>query len=135
MFLDYLAIQLDSRKAEGLEFKINLVTPDNGEKFIVELSNATMTTIAGYQADDAALTLTVNRSDLEEIMIGKTKLMEKVQAGAATLQGNPQVLMQLAAAVTRFDPWFEILPGTKPPAEQGPKEELFEEDASIEARP
>ncbi len=44
MFLDYLGIQVDTRKAEGLHFKINLVTPDNGEKFVIEMSNATLTT-------------------------------------------------------------------------------------------
>ena len=65
LFLNFLAIKMDSRRAEGLEFMMNLVTPDNGEEFIVELSNATLTNIQGYQADDADLTLTVNRADLE----------------------------------------------------------------------
>ena len=32
LWLDYLGILLDSRKAEGLGFTINLVTPDNGEQ-------------------------------------------------------------------------------------------------------
>jgi alkyl sulfatase BDS1-like metallo-beta-lactamase superfamily hydrolase len=138
MFLDYLAIQMDSRKVAeaGLEFKINLITPDNGEKFLVEVSNATMTTITGYQADDAALTLTVNRTDLEEIMTGQSKLIEKVQAGQAKMEGNPQVLVQLATCLTRFEKWFEMLPGTKPPAAPtAPKDEVFEDDAPMEARP
>ena len=38
LFLDFIGIRMDSRKAEGMEFTINLVTPDNGEKFVVELS-------------------------------------------------------------------------------------------------
>ena len=57
LWLDFLGIRLDSKKAEGQAFKINLVTPDNGEKFVVELSNGTLTNIAGFQADDADLTL------------------------------------------------------------------------------
>jgi alkyl sulfatase BDS1-like metallo-beta-lactamase superfamily hydrolase len=32
LFLNFLGIRMDSRKAEGLRFTINLVTPDNGEK-------------------------------------------------------------------------------------------------------
>ena len=40
-YLDFLGISMDPKKAEGLEFTVNLVTPDNGEKYIVELSNAT----------------------------------------------------------------------------------------------
>ncbi len=31
---------MDSRKAEGMRFAINLITPDNGEKFLIELENA-----------------------------------------------------------------------------------------------
>ena len=50
LFLNFLGIRMDSRKAEGLRFTINLVTPDNGEKFIVELENATLTNIQGFQS-------------------------------------------------------------------------------------
>ena len=44
--LNFLGIRMDSRKAEGLRFTINFVTPDNGEKFVVEMANATLTTFA-----------------------------------------------------------------------------------------
>ena len=37
LFLNFLGIRMDSRKAEGLRFTINLITPDNGEKFIIEM--------------------------------------------------------------------------------------------------
>jgi alkyl sulfatase BDS1-like metallo-beta-lactamase superfamily hydrolase len=70
LFLNFLGIRMDSRKAEGLRFNINLITPDNGEKFIVELENATLTNITGFQAPDPDLTLTINRSDLEQTMMG-----------------------------------------------------------------
>ena len=53
LFLNFLAIRMDSRKAEGMRFTINLITPDNGEKFIIEMENATLTNIAGFQADEA----------------------------------------------------------------------------------
>ena len=48
LFLNFLGIRMDSRKAEGMRFTINLVTPDNGEKFLVELENATLTNIKGF---------------------------------------------------------------------------------------
>ena len=53
----------DSRKADGQAFRINLVTPDNGEQHVIELSHATLTNIAGYRAADADLTITINRGD------------------------------------------------------------------------
>jgi alkyl sulfatase BDS1-like metallo-beta-lactamase superfamily hydrolase len=130
LFLEYLGVQMDSRKAEGMRFKINLATPDNGETFVLEMSNATLTTIAGRQAPDADLSLTIDRADLEDVMIGTTTLAAKAQAGKAKLDGNTQVLAQLASTMTKFDNWFEIMPGTKKtPTEPETKAELFLDDA------
>ena len=130
LFLNYLGIQMDSRKAEGMKFKINLSTPDNGEKFVVEMSNATLTTIAGFQAKDADLTITIDRRELEDVMIGTAKLAEKVAAGKAKMDGNPQVLTQLASTMVKFDNWFEVLPGTKKEAAPSPNPEVFLDDAT-----
>jgi alkyl sulfatase BDS1-like metallo-beta-lactamase superfamily hydrolase len=115
-FLDFLGIRMDSTKAEDFEFTINLITPDNGEKFLVELSNATLTNIEGYQADDADLTITINRSDLEPVMMGVKTFMAQVEDGTATTSGNLDVLDQLASAMIEFDLFFEVLPGTKGPS-------------------
>ena len=113
LFLEFLAIRVDSRKAGGLKFKINLSTPDNGEKFVIEMSNATLTSIAGYQANDADLSITINRSDLEQFMLGRATLAAIAQEGKAKLVGNAQVWQQLAGTLGQFDPWFEIFPGPK----------------------
>jgi alkyl sulfatase BDS1-like metallo-beta-lactamase superfamily hydrolase len=114
LFLEYLGIRVDSRKAGGMKFKINLSTPDNGEKFVIEMSNATLTSIAGFQAADADLSLTIKRTDLEEFMLGKATIAAMAQAGKAKMTGNPQVWQQLASTLGAFDPWFEVFPGTKP---------------------
>jgi len=116
LFLDFLGIRMDSTKVEDIEFTINLITPDNGEKYLVELSNATLTNIEGYQADDADLTITINRSDLEPVMMGAKTFMAQVEDGTATTEGNLDVLDQLASAMIEFDLFFEVLPGTKGPS-------------------
>ncbi|MBL0088270.1 MAG: MBL fold metallo-hydrolase [Ideonella sp.] len=121
LFLEFLAIRVDSRKAGGLKFKINLSTPDNGEKFVVEMSNATLTSITGYQAADADLTITINRSDLEQFMLGRATLVALAQAGKAKLVGNPAVWQQLAGTLGAFDPWFEVFPGPKTTAASASK--------------
>ena len=114
LFLDYLAILMDSKAAEatGLEFKINFVTPDRGEKFVLELSNATLTNIEGFTADDADLTITIDRDDLEGVMIGQTTFQELVAGGRATVEGDPAVLTQLMSTLVQFPADFEMLPGT-----------------------
>ena len=115
LWLEFLAIRLDSKKAEGKHFKINLLTPDNGEKFVVELSNATLTNIEGFQADDADLTLTINRTDLEQVMMGVKTLEAQIADGTAKAEGDVGVIGKLAGTLSAFTPDFEILPGTKHP--------------------
>jgi alkyl sulfatase BDS1-like metallo-beta-lactamase superfamily hydrolase len=113
LFLDFLGIRMDSKKAVGKAFKINLVTPDNGEKYLVELSNETLTNIEGYTADDANLTITIDRADLEQTMMGAKKLADQIKDGTAKLEGDPEVLTQLGSMMVDFELGFEILPGTK----------------------
>ena len=113
LFLNFLAIRMDSRQAEGMRFTMNLVTPDNGEKFIVELENATLTNIKGFQAEKPDLTLTINRSDLEQTMMGAKTLEAQIADGTAKLEGDANILKQLASTMVDFDPRFEIMPGTK----------------------
>ena len=113
LFLNFLGIRMDSRKAEGMRFTINLVTPDNGEKFIVEMENATLTNIKGFQAANPDLTLTINRADLEQTMMGAKTLDAQIADGTAKAEGDVGILKQLAATMVDFDPRFEIMPGTK----------------------
>ena len=96
---------------------------------MVEMSNATLTYVESYEAKDADLTMTLNRSDLEDIMLGKAKLSELAKVGRAKLEGNANVLQQLAGACEMFDPMFEIMPGTKRVVETlKAKEEVFKQD-------
>jgi len=112
-FLNFLGIRMDSRKAEDMRFTINLITPDNGETFIVELDNATLTNIKGFQASKPDLTLTINRADLEQTMMGTKSLEAQIADGTAKVDGDAGILKQLATTVVEFDPRFEIMPGTK----------------------
>jgi alkyl sulfatase BDS1-like metallo-beta-lactamase superfamily hydrolase len=113
LFLNFLGIRMDSRKAEGMRFTINLITPDNGEKFVVELENATLTNIEGFLADNPDLTITINRSDLEQTMMGVKTLEKQIAVGTCKVEGDVSILKKLASTMVDFDPRFEILPGTK----------------------
>jgi alkyl sulfatase BDS1-like metallo-beta-lactamase superfamily hydrolase len=113
LWLDFLGIRMDSRKAEGMRYTINLITPDNGEKYLAELENATLTNIEGFQADKADLTLTINRSDLEQTMMGLKTFEQQIAEGTAKATGDAGILKKIASIMVNFDPRFEILPGTK----------------------
>ena len=119
-WLDFLGISMDPKKAEGLRFRINFVTPDNGEKFAVELENATLTTIKGFQIAKPDLTVTVNRSELNRVMMGLAGFDQLASEGKAKLEGNREIIHQLRDMMVTFRPDFEILPGTAPTQRQVP---------------
>jgi alkyl sulfatase BDS1-like metallo-beta-lactamase superfamily hydrolase len=116
LFLNFVGIRMDSKKAEGLTFSINLITPDNGEQFAIELSNATLTNIEGFLNEDPDLTITIDRSDLESIMMGRKSFAASIEDGSAQAEGDVEVIAQLAKTLVTFEMGFEMMPGTKGPA-------------------
>jgi alkyl sulfatase BDS1-like metallo-beta-lactamase superfamily hydrolase len=115
LWLDFLAIRLDPSQTAGKHFKMNLITPDNGERYVVELNNDALTNIKGFTAADADLSVTLNRSDLETLMMGAATFDQLVNSGKIKLVGKRAVVDQLQAMLVQFSPDFEIMPGTKAP--------------------
>ena len=46
-------------------------------------------------------------------MMGAKALDAQIAAGTAKVEGDPNILKQLASTLVDFDPRFEIMPGTK----------------------
>ena len=116
LFLDFIGIRMDSKKAEALgTYTVNLVTPDNGEKYAIDLSNGTFTNVEGFLHDDPDLAITIDRSDLEVIMAGAKSFAASIEDGTAKAQGNTDILGEIAATLTTFQIGFEVLPGTAGP--------------------
>ena len=95
------------------------MTPDNGEEYVVELSSQTLTNIQGFQADNADLTITVNRSNLETVMMGQKRLVALIDDGTAQATGDVGILDKLAASFATFTADFPMIPGTSAPEKQG----------------
>lgn len=117
---DFVAISMDPKKAEGIKFTINLATPDNGEQFVVEISNATLTTVKGFQSPKPDLVVTLNRTDLNQVMMGAASFDDLIKAGKAKFEGNRTGFDQLRSILVPFTPDFEILPGTAPKQREAP---------------
>jgi alkyl sulfatase BDS1-like metallo-beta-lactamase superfamily hydrolase len=113
MFLDFVGILLDSRKAEGMKFTINMIVPDEGTRYVVELSNETLTNIEGRSAANPDLTLTVDKKLLMAVMMGQGTFAQYIESGDMKADGDLSVIQQLKSTMTRFDPLFELMPGTK----------------------
>jgi alkyl sulfatase BDS1-like metallo-beta-lactamase superfamily hydrolase len=124
-WLDFLGISMDPKKAEGLRYTVNLVTPDNGEQYAIELENATLTNIKGFVAAKPNLTVTVNRSDLNRVMMGVASFDQLAEEGKAKFDGDRTVIHKLRDLMVTFTPAFEILPGTAPTERQVPPGRSF----------
>jgi alkyl sulfatase BDS1-like metallo-beta-lactamase superfamily hydrolase len=111
-WLDFIGISMDPKKAEGMRFTFTLVTPDNGEQYAVELSNATLTNIKGFPAKNPDLTVTVNRADLNQVMVGQASFDDLLATGKARFEGDRSGFDRLRSILVPFTPDFEILPGT-----------------------
>lgn len=112
MWLDFLGIRVNSEKAAGMEFTINLSIPDRDENIVVEMSNATLTHIVGRTAENADLSISLNRADLEKVMTGERKLTDMLADGTAQSEGDTEIVAQLASTLDQFDLGFELMPGT-----------------------
>ncbi|HBX38770.1 MAG TPA: hypothetical protein DEG76_16440 [Pseudohongiella sp.] len=109
---DAMATRVDSQRADGMAFIINFVTPDTGETFVIEMRSGTLTAITGYQSDAADATIRLDRSILDQVIMGQTTLAAQLTSGAGEVEGDIGVLQQLASVLVEFDPVFEIMPGT-----------------------
>ena len=116
MWLDFLGVRLDVSKTEGKHFIINFISPDNDEKYLIELSNSTLTNIEGIQSPKADLTITMNRSELNDVMMGIVSFDDKIKEGKAMLKGDRKSYDELKNMLTTFTMEFELIPGTLPGA-------------------
>jgi alkyl sulfatase BDS1-like metallo-beta-lactamase superfamily hydrolase len=113
MYFDYLAVLVNPEKAEGLRFTINVETPDTGGRYVVEMSNATLTSVAGHQAPDADLTIRAPADAFLRVLLQQTTFTDLAQRGELQMSGNAAVFEQLRATLDPPPPLFEILPGTR----------------------
>ena len=119
-WLDFLGISMDPKRADGMRLTINLVTPDNGEKYLIELSNATLTNIKGIQSPKPDLTITVDRAELNRVMLGVATFDQLGQEGKATFDGDRNAIYKLRDLMVTFTPDFEFIPGSAPDKRQVP---------------
>jgi len=76
------------------------------------MSGGTLSNIEGYLSAEPDATITMNRSDLELVIMGQETLATQLQAGVGSVIGDQSVLLQLASVLVTFYSGFEVMPGT-----------------------
>lgn len=109
LIFDYLGVRLNTDKALGHEFKINVIFPDREEKFLLELKNSHLNNIENVQDNAADLTVIIDRKDLNLLLLKKMSFQQLVNSGKMKLDGNAQVFGQLLMMMDEFPFWFNIV--------------------------
>lgn len=108
LVFDYMGVRLNADRAEGKQFKINFVLPDRNEKIALELKNSHLNVMSDTQAENADLTLTLNRSDFDQLLMKTTSFENLMAQGKIQHQGNLNLIPQFFGMLDNFDYWFNI---------------------------
>ncbi|MBM7060384.1 MBL fold metallo-hydrolase [Pseudomonas sp. UL073] len=109
LVFDFIGVRLNAEKAAGEELAINLVLPDINEKYLLELKNSHLNNIKGVQREDAGQTVTIDRADLNRLMLKEVSALSLVAQGKLKTSGNPLLLGKLFGMLDEFDFWFDVV--------------------------
>ena len=106
--MDSLAARFNPAKMAAEPFAVNLVFPDRDEEMTLHVGKSVLVPREG-SSGDAAVTLTVDRAVFDLVLLGKTTLPEQLQSGAASVSGNPAMLLAFFGTLDRPDFWFPVV--------------------------
>lgn len=108
MFLDFLAIHLNGPRVGDKSYLFNLNFPDINAKYVLTVKNGVMNYSKDKQLDQADGTVTLNRTTLDDIALGKLKLGNLSESGEVTIDGDKAKFKEMLTHFDQFDFWFTI---------------------------
>lgn len=108
MLFDYLAVRLNGERAAGKKLVLNYNFTDLGKSYALTVENGVLT----YEPKAAAkadVGLSMSKTTLEDIQLGKATLEQKVASGELKFDGRPQAFGEFMGLLDKFDFWFDIV--------------------------
>ena len=109
LLFDFIALQLDHTKTDGLKAAVQMNFSDSNEKWALELSNSVLNSTKGRVLANPDVTITLTRPAFLAMLLQGKKLPELVQAGMVKVEGNPQGFGAVVANIVDFPPLFNIV--------------------------
>jgi alkyl sulfatase BDS1-like metallo-beta-lactamase superfamily hydrolase len=109
LFFDYLAVRINGPASEGKDIVINWFFPDLQQRFVLRLQNSALTYSEDRIAEDARLSVTLDRPVLNDLVLKKQTLDELVQGGYVALEGDASELHGLFTLIDDFRFLFEVV--------------------------
>ncbi|QFT55289.1 alkyl/aryl-sulfatase [Microbulbifer sp. THAF38] len=107
LIFDYLGIRLNGPKATGKQIAINITLPDVKEEYSLVLENAVLN--YGAPVEKPQSTVTINRSDLNDIILGTSTIQKKKDSNALKIDGDRDQLRVLLSLMDKFDFWWNLV--------------------------
>lgn len=113
LLLDYLAVRLNSEKADGMQISIEWTHADTGETWAMRLENATMTYLPGESRGKPDARLSLTRAGLAALQTGDGTLAQNlaqlVEHGTIAVEGDLAGVIKLFEMFEEFDPMFNVV--------------------------
>ncbi len=106
---DSIAIKIDGPRAGGLQIKLHWWFTDTGEEHSVSLQHGVLTHRPGAPIGSVDATISIERSALDEMIVGASTIAEIVAARRLTIEGDQSSLGELFALLDQPDPGFAIV--------------------------
>jgi alkyl sulfatase BDS1-like metallo-beta-lactamase superfamily hydrolase len=108
LFWDYLAVRLNGAHAGDRQITINVSFPDLQANYALMVRNGALTHRNGAH-DAADVSVTIDRSQFNDVILGQTTLPDQISAGTAHVDGNVDALHEFIGLLDTFDFWFNIV--------------------------
>ena len=108
-FFDFLAIRLDSDKAQGHDMVMNWEFEDLGKSYAVTIRNGVLTHRDNEKSPAANATIRLSKSTLDQISLRQLDFPTAIKQGAIRIDGDRKLLGSLLGMVDSFPPQFNIV--------------------------
>ncbi|MDE0759288.1 MAG: MBL fold metallo-hydrolase [Pseudomonadales bacterium] len=106
---DTISIRLKSEEVGGISTAINWTFTDINEKWLLCLSNRTLSYSKGIHDNDSELSIAITREGLIGIVGQTTSIQDEIQAGRVTLTGNIGGLTSIFGHMDVFKSGFNVV--------------------------
>jgi alkyl sulfatase BDS1-like metallo-beta-lactamase superfamily hydrolase len=88
---------------------INFEFPDLGKLYLLQIKNGVLHYFPNKSSVQANFSISVNRSDLNAVILGSAKWEELINAKKVSLHGKYEDLRKFQSLFDSFNPWFNIV--------------------------
>jgi alkyl sulfatase BDS1-like metallo-beta-lactamase superfamily hydrolase len=109
MFFDFLAVRLDSDKAQGHDMTLNWRFDDLRQSFALTLRNGVLTHREGRQHAKADASVRMSKAVLDRISVRQLDFATALKQGDIRVEGDAGKLTELLGMLATFKPAFNIV--------------------------